>query len=1329
MHPARPLPFRLALALLFAVALGVRLFGLDWDQGHMYHPDERRIVEAVQELSFSPLQLDPKFHAYGSLPFLVTRAATSLLSHAWPGALTWHGTLLAGRALSAAWGAAGCVLLALLGRKLFGEKAGLLAGSFLAIAVFHVQNSHFATNDVPLVTLVLATLLLLVRALERRTVPSFLLAGAAAGLALATKASAATLFLPLLLAPLFAFLPERRFGRAALALGATSIGLGAAFLLGQPSALTSPRELLAAVAEQGAMVRDAGSVPYTNQYVGTPHLLYELSEIVLWGLGPALGLAALLGVAFRLRAAVRERERRELLLWLWAVPFLLLTVSFEVRFPRYLLPLHPLLLLGAAALLAPRIGEGSGRRFARRAVLGLSGAYLLAFLSIYARPHSVVSASRWFHENAAEGATLLVPHWEEGFPLAVDGLPASRFRAADLPLYDADGAEKTRLLAGKLASADLLVFPTKRHTGAIPRARERYPDTDRFLRLLYSGDLGWKLVRTFSSPPQLFGLRLPTELADESFSVYDHPRVTLFRNAVRLDAAALERLLREATPSRPLGRSDILRARPDDPHADSEQRISGTRSTPLALLLWLALLEALGLAAWRLLGPRLPAVPGVYSLSKVAGVALFGLAAWALVAWGLFAFVPSFALAAAVAVVLAGALSSRPLPALPRRELLATEGVFLGTFLFFAAVRAWSPEIYWGEKPMDFSFLEAILRSELLPPPEPWLAGTTLSYTCFGHFLVAAFAKALGVHPALAFNLGLASTAALTAAALFSAGAFLGGRIRTGALAVGLGLFAGNLAGLLEVARRRAVDFDLFWSVSRVLKTQNEINEFPFWSFLFADLHAHLLAFPFLLGLLAVLLLAFRQRTSPELYVPPFGRSLLLALASLFLAVLLVTNGWSAPTAAGLVVLLLSASALAATPRPAPPRPARRFGRLLAGVAVPGLAVALPALLVTLPFWRTYTPPPRHLGWERGPGYDALSLLLVHGLGLALVVPFLLTRLRETRHDPARPRRAAALAGGLALLLTLSLVDLPALASGRLAPAPSVRAFLAGLALLALLLAFGRGLPPARRALPAVAAAAFGLLALCELVFVWDRMNTVFKFGLDATLLLAVAGAGALDTLLDRSARPAPSRRLASLLAAAALLGATATSLLALGGHLRTRRVETPRGTLDGLAFLRSHRPGEAAALDFLEARVPGLPTIAEAWGPPYREYARFASRSGLPTVIGWDYHLLQRGQPRPELDRRILEVARLYDPLSLHDLPAVLSRHEVRWVVSGAEEVEAYGEGHRALFRAFPGLLVPAFESGGVTLYRVPLRGRYETEHFISSTPPPQTGFDSTTD
>ena len=339
---------------------------------------------------------------------------------------------------------------------------------------------------------------------------------------------------------------------------------------------------------------------------------------------------------------MREREARELLLWAWAVPFFVLTVSFEVRFPRYLLPLYPVLLLAAARLLAPRDGERSAGRLGRRLVLGLSGAYLLAFLSIYSRPHSIVSASEWFHENAAPGSTVLVPDWEEGFPFSLPGRPADRFHVVHLPLYDPDGPEKTRLLADRLASGDLLVFPTKRLYGAVTQARERFPDTDRLFRLLFAGDLGYTLVRTFSSPPQLLGLRLPSELADESFSVYDHPKAVVFRNAETLSArprssAASAR----TTPSKLLSRNDLLLARPDDPHADSGERIGGTRSTLLALLAWAALLEALGLAAWRLLGSRLPAVPGVYALSKLAGVALFGAAAWGLVAWRLFAFVPS----------------------------------------------------------------------------------------------------------------------------------------------------------------------------------------------------------------------------------------------------------------------------------------------------------------------------------------------------------------------------------------------------------------------------------------------------------------------------------------------------------------------------------------------------------------------------------------------------------------------------------------------------------------------------------------------------------------
>ncbi len=56
---------------LFLLALAVRIVGLDFDQGHFYHPDERAIGDAILKISFRPLALNPHFFAYGSFPLYV----------------------------------------------------------------------------------------------------------------------------------------------------------------------------------------------------------------------------------------------------------------------------------------------------------------------------------------------------------------------------------------------------------------------------------------------------------------------------------------------------------------------------------------------------------------------------------------------------------------------------------------------------------------------------------------------------------------------------------------------------------------------------------------------------------------------------------------------------------------------------------------------------------------------------------------------------------------------------------------------------------------------------------------------------------------------------------------------------------------------------------------------------------------------------------------------------------------------------------------------------------------------------------------------------------
>ncbi|MGQ0604915.1 MAG: DUF2298 domain-containing protein [Anaerolineales bacterium] len=100
--------------------------------------------------------------------------------------------------------------------------------------------------------------------------------------------------------------------------------------------------------------------------------------------------------------------------------------------------------------------------------------------------------------------------------------------------------------------------------------------------------------------------------------------------------------------------------------------------------------------------------------------------------------------------------------------VLRVELVFLLAFAAWAYVRAYNPEIVATEKPMDFMFINAILRSPTFPPSDAWLSGHTISYYYFGYLLVAALTKVTGVSSAVAFNLALALFFALTATGALS---------------------------------------------------------------------------------------------------------------------------------------------------------------------------------------------------------------------------------------------------------------------------------------------------------------------------------------------------------------------------------------------------------------------------------------------------------------------------------------------------------------------------------------------------------------------------------
>ena len=964
---------RWLLLAVAAFAIVIRLVGLNFDQNHFFHPDERAIGDAILKLSFHPFQLNPHFFAYGSLPFYLTKALSSLLAavsgREWFD--SYDGVVHVGRFLSALAGALTVLLVAAVGRRLYGQKAGLCAGLLLALAVLHIQTSHFASTDVTLTLFVFLALAASGRLASRGRGRDALLAGALTGFSLATKASAAPLLLPLAVAVFLACRPARAWRKGALLLAMAGLAALVAFFLGEPYAFLAFREFWRSVSEQGAMVRHAGLLPYTNQYIGVPNFLYEAREIVLWCLGPFFGLAAFWAAGRRL---VRFRALSPVE-WVFAsffVPYVVLTCTFEVKFPRYLLPVYPLLALWAGAWLTEKAERGRAGRLLRAVVVGGTAAWALAFASIYTRPHSSVTASLWFHDNVPDGARVLEQDWDEGFPFSFPGRPAERYRIVTFAFYEPDSPEKMAKLARELAETDWVVLQTKRLYGAVTRAPEKFPLTARAFRLLFAGDLGYTLTREVASRPSFLGIQIPDELADESFTVYDHPKVLFFENTKRLPAEAIERTLLSATPSKTFTRDDLLLARPAAATSAAEiaepgRGVPGLRSSALALLLFAVWLELTGLAGAGLLAFFLPARPGRDALGRVTGVLLFALVPWLFVSWRFAPFTRGLLAVTTGALLLAGFLGRRRAREVtPAPERWKTALVFWGTFLFFLAVRALNPEIYSGEKPMDFSFLNTLLRSTELPPPEPWLAGTPLSYTYFGHFLAAAAGKLLGIHPGILFNLAIAMTAALAASAILAAGAALGARLRTGAVAVLLALVVAPPSGPRTAfdfhfhQAGRALDWHYFWATSRVI-APNAINEYPFWSFLFADLHAHVLALPFTAAFVAALLFFV---TRQDRAVAAFRQSAaLVALAAFFFAALQVTNGWSTPVYACLLLFLPAVLWLGSRP-PTFRAAARALAR---SVLLPAAGVVALGALLARPFWARFTPPPRNWGREVGP--------------------------------------------------------------------------------------------------------------------------------------------------------------------------------------------------------------------------------------------------------------------------------------------------------------------------------------------------------------------------
>ena len=612
-------------------------------------------------------------------------------------------------------------------------------------------------------------------------------------------------------------------------------------------------------------------------------------------------------------------------------------------------------------------------------------------------------------------------------------------------------------------------------------------------------------------------------------------------------------------------------------------------------------------------------------------------------------------------------LRRRTHPAIAWRSVLAFEALFAAAYAACALFNAYSPDVWQTEKPMDMALVNATIVSDGHPPHDPWMAGEDLNYYYLGQLAMGVLIRLSDVEPSAGYNLALAvllGLAAVTAAGLAGALAREAGARAwaAGTAAVVLLVVAGTPGAGLD-AIEHGGDWQAFgwFGASRVIP--GTINEFPFFSFLLGDLHAHVIAGP-----LTLVALAFCAQLA--LHGPPRGTAFWeRTLAALVIGTLYAINTWSFPVGAGMLLVALVAHS----------RAHGGWGAAAGhAIVVLGLAVA-----AVVPFILEFEPNARGIGIVES--REPLGAFLsahghIYGTLAWVLAALYLGRARASEH-PVRV---------LVFSLTVAIVALPLLAEAELAGAGTF-ALLLAVAVHALL---SRRAAVEERAVWLLVFGGLTCLLLPELVYVRDefddsdlfRMNTVFKMGYQAWYLLAVAAGCAVAM---------SGRWLPRLPRAGWALGALALTILGLAfsvvGSYARKGGFGKSPTLDGRTWLP---PDDVAAIDWIRANTSGDAVIAEAVGDDYSAFghARISTFTGRPAVMGWEGHEIQwKHDPGTRRD----DVRRLYSSRNPREVAELLAKLRVEYAVLGRLEQADYGDA-----RALAVLGRKVFERGGTAVY-----------------------------
>ncbi len=698
-----------------------------------------------------------------------------------------------------------------------------------------------------------------------------------------------------------------------------------------------------------------------------------------------------------------------------------------------------------------------------------------------------------------------------------------------------------------------------------------------------------------------------------------------------------------------------------------------------------------------------------YLFAKTIGIAITGYLVWLLSSLRILKFtgiscVVIFILLLGVNILMLKVWKKKKITftKLNLKAVLTEELLFLLFFLVWTYIRGFKPEAHGTEKFMDYGFMAAMMRADYMPPKDMWFAGGTINYYYVGQFLATFLTKLSFIKANEGYNLMLMTLAAfgfvlpyaivynVTLRYLKDKGAASRWKAPFAGVLSGAGVsLAGNIHFVIfywVVPGIRSFlgitgDFKDYWfpNSTRYIGYNPDthdktIHEYPSYSFVLGDLHAHVLNIMLVLTVTAVLFAWLLKRRKlmdegygeekyPKLLKEIFDPHIL--LVGFFIGVFHTTNFWDYPiyfVVAGAVILFFNLIF---------------YGfhiRAYGVTALQGAAVLVLSEITALPFTLNFDQISTeiNLAQSHTPLYQ---LLILWGLPVAVVLGLLIELIMLQR------RRDKGL--NLQISENSEIIYQEEVNKNKYT---GIKGFLYHLTISELFIL-------------TIGLCAIGLVLIPEIIYVKDiytgdykRANTMFKLTYQAFILFGTSSGFIFAKFIHKPVFTWQKKfTVITLILFLCTLWYSEVSIKAWYGNIFT--VKNYKG-LDAIAFMEKTMPDDYETVKWLNENISGTPVVLEANGDSYTDNERISMATGLPTVLGWYVHeWLWRGDTAV-LNERIDDIKNLYTATDRSIAQDIIEKYHIQYIYVGKLEQDKFPEMNQSFIKSLGSIVLDYAET-----------------------------------